>query len=227
MTTRPARSTPALGELIVALALLTLVAIGSALHVMQLDLDPVTRGLILTSLSGIGGMAGFLGAFMLRVRSWTAFGVRSSSFHWMKMGVFWGILAFLMKGLAIMGYIHLTGDQRTIQDVFAEGAGGGICTAVAATFLLGVMTPIGEELLFRGVVTTVLLRHGAFCGVVGSALIFALFHGINMIFPAALVTGLIAGEIFRRSGSIWPAVVVHMMVNLPTIPIMMIVDAGQ
>ena len=62
MTTRPARSTPALGELIVALALLTLVAIGSALHVMQLDLDPVTRGLILTSLSGIGGMAGFLGA---------------------------------------------------------------------------------------------------------------------------------------------------------------------
>lgn len=227
MTVDPARPSPALGELIVALALLTIVAIGTAFHVMQLDLDPVARGLILTSLSGIGGMAGFPGAFLLRVRSWAAFGIRSTSFHWMKMGVLWGILAFLMKGLAILGYVNFTRDQRTIQDVFAAGAGGGIWTAVAATSLLGVVTPIGEEFLFRGVVTTVLLRHGAFYGVAGSALIFALFHGVNMIFPAALVTGLVAGDIFRRSGSIWPAVVVHMMVNLPTIPIMMIADAGQ
>ena len=39
----------------------------------------------------------------------------------------------------------------------------------------------------------------------GSALIFAVFHGINPVFAAALVAGLVTGEIFRRSGSIWPA----------------------
>jgi len=42
------------------------------------------------------------------------------------------------------------------------------------------------------VVTTALLRYGAFVGVVGSAVIFALMHGINAVIVTALVVGLIA-----------------------------------
>ncbi len=61
----------------------------------------------------------------------------------------------------------------------------------------------------------------------GSALIFAVFHGINPVFAAALVAGLVTGEIFRRSGSIWPAVMVHVVVNLPTIPVMVLAGVGQ
>lgn len=72
-------------------------------------------------------------------------------------------------------------------------------------------------------VTTALLRYSPVIGVVGGAMVFAVFHGINMVFPAAVVTGLAAGEVFRRSGSIWPAVAVHMMVNAPTIPVMLLV----
>ena len=93
-------------------------------------------------------------------------------------------------------------------------------TVLLATVFLGILTPIGEEFLFRGVVTNALLRYGPFIGVVGSALVFALLHGINVIFPAALVAGLIAGEVFRRSRSIWPAEIVHVVFNLPTIPAM-------
>ncbi|WP_373289665.1 CPBP family glutamic-type intramembrane protease [Aureimonas glaciei] len=72
----------------------------------------------------------------------------------------------------------------------------------AATFFLSVVTPMGEEFLFRGVVTTALLRYGAFCGVVGGALVFATLHGMNMIFPAALVIGLIAE---RRCAEVAPS----------------------
>ncbi|GGD40167.1 hypothetical protein GCM10011335_48570 [Aureimonas glaciei] len=61
---------------------------------------------------------------------------------------------------------------------------------------------MGEEFLFRGVVTTALLRYGAFCGVVGGALVFATLHGMNMIFPAALVIGLIAE---RRCAEVAPS----------------------
>nr|WP_282567789.1 CPBP family intramembrane glutamic endopeptidase [Devosia sp. 1635] len=71
---------------------------------------------------------------------------------------------------------------------------------IIATAFLAVLTPLGEELLFRGVVTTALLRYGPLLGVVGGALVFALFHGINPVFPAALVTG----EIFRRSDPFGP-----------------------
>jgi uncharacterized protein len=39
-------------------------------------------------------------------------------------------------------------------------------------------------------------------------------------------SGKIAAEIFRRSGSVWPAVIVHVVVNLPTIPVMVAAGAG-
>ncbi|MGG6242210.1 hypothetical protein ACQ4N7_26650 [Nodosilinea sp. AN01ver1] len=39
------------------------------------------------------------------------------------------------------------------------------------------------------------------------------------------MTGLATVEIFRRSGSIWTVVIVHVVCNLPTIPVM--VAAGM
>lgn len=81
-------------------------------------------------------------------------------------------------------------------------------------------------LLYRGVVTNALLRYGPFVGVVGSTLIFTLMHGVNNVFPAAVVVGLIAAEVFRRSGSVWPAVIVHVVVNLPMVPAMVLAGAG-
>ncbi|URD53824.1 CPBP family intramembrane glutamic endopeptidase [Chroococcidiopsis sp. CCNUC1] len=81
-------------------------------------------------------------------------------------------------------------------------------------------------MVFRGVITTALLRHGVVLGVVGSTLIFAIAHGFNIVFPAAVVAGLATTEIYRRSGSIWTAVVVHVVFNLPTIPVMVAAGMG-
>jgi hypothetical protein len=41
-----------------------------------------------------------------------------------------------------------------------------------------------------------------------------------------LVVGLIAAEVFRRSGSVWPAIIVHVIVNLPTVPVMVLAGVG-
>ena len=110
--------------------------------------------------------------------------------------------------------------------MYAEGAAGGALSLILATAFLGLLTPLGEELLFRGVVTNALLRYGPFIGVVGGTLIFALFHGVNIVFPTAVVAGLVAGEVFRRSGSVWPAVVVHAVVNLPGPLVMVLAGMG-
>lgn len=146
--------------------------------------------------------------------------------RWLLWGVGAGVVAFVVKGLAVLAYVSLTGDDANPQEIYGTGASGGLWTVVLATFFIAFVTPLGEEFLFRGVVASALLRYGPLLGVVGSALIFALFHGINLVFPAAFVTGLIAGEIFRRSGSIWPAVIVHVMVNLPTIPVMVLMSGA-
>lgn len=226
MTLGANQSRPGVPEIVAGLTGVSIVAIGGALALVRLGLEPVNLGIILSALSGIGGMAGFFAAFFLRLRSWAAFGIRATSWRWILIGTAVGVLAFVAKGAAILAYVALTGDERTPQDVYATGASGGTWTMIATTFFLSVVTPIGEEFLFRGVVTTALLRYGGVIGVVGGAVIFAIFHGINMVFPAALVTGLAAGEVFRRSGSIWPAVMVHIMVNLPTIPVMLLAKAA-
>lgn len=227
MSIHSADQRPGWPEVLVGLSVLALVAYGGGIALAHAGLGPVLLGLVLTALSGVAGLAGFFAAFGLRIRNYASFGIRRTTGRWLAIGAGLGLAAFVAKSFAILGYIALTGDSRQIQDVYAQGASGGVWTVVVATFCLGVVTPIGEEFLFRGVLTSALLRFGAVAAVVGGALIFAAFHGFNMIFPAAVVAGLAAGEVFRRSGSIWPAVVVHMVVNLPTIPVMALAGVGQ
>lgn len=213
---------PSWPEIVVGLLVLGVVGIWGGALIARLPIDPIAIGLIFTALSGIAGMAGFLAAFLLRIRFWAGFGVRATSVRWLMIGAGVGVIAFIIKSVAILAYISFTGDGTTPQDIYAKGASGGIWTVAAATFFLSVVTPIGEEFLFRGVITNALLRYGPFVGVFGGALLFAISHGINMVFPAAFVAGAAAGEVFRRSGSIWPAVMVHVVVNLPTIPVMVL-----
>lgn len=228
-STRPARNRftcPTLPEAIVGLVVFSLVGYGGGSQLSRLGLDPVVYGLVFTALSGIAGIAGFAAAVLLRIRSLNAFGVRQVSRRWLFIGVGAGLVAFVVKGLAVLAYIQITGDSSTPQTVYAEGGSGGVLSLILATLFLGFLTPLGEELLFRGVIANVLLRHGPFFGVVSSALIFAFMHGINIVFPAALVMGLVGAELLRRSGSVWPAVVVHVVFNLPTVPVMVLAGMG-
>jgi uncharacterized protein len=228
-STRPERnkvSRPGWPECIVGLVVFSVVGFGGGSQLSRLGLDPVVYGLVFTALSGVAGIAGFTAAVLLRIRSLRPFGIRPVSRRWLLIGVGAGLVAFVLKSLAILGWIQITGDSANVQAVYGEGGSGGLLSLILATVFLGLITPLGEELLFRGVITNALLRYGPFVGVVGSTLIFALMHGVNTVFPAAVVAGLATAEVFRRSRSIWPAVVVHVVFNLPTIPVMVAAGTG-
>jgi hypothetical protein len=210
-------------EIIVGLVVYLIVGFGGVSLFKQLDLDPVVYGLILTAWTGVATLIAFAVAVRLRIFSLSAFGVRPTSRRWLLISVGVGLVAFVVKGLALMIWVQITGDATNVQGVYAEGGRGGLLSLVLATVFTSVFSPFGEELLYRGIVTNALLRYGSFAGVVGSTAIFALMHGINIVFPAAIVAGLATAEVFRRSGSIWPGLVVHVVFNLPTIPIMVAV----
>ncbi len=74
-----------------------------------------------------------------------------------------------------------------------------------------VLTPLGEEFVFRGVIANSLNRYGAWAGILGSAVIFAAIHGPSVIFFNALMAGLLTGFLFRRTGSLWPDVLTHVV----------------
>lgn len=217
---------PGWPEVVVGLVVLAAVAVGVALLLGRLGLDPVVYGLALAALSVVAPSAGFTAAALLRLRSWSAFGVRRTTARWLLIGAGAGVVAFVVRGFAVMAYTALTGDSSTPQEVYGDGGSGGVLSLVLATLFIGLLVPLVEELLFRGVITNALLRYGPLVGVVGSTLIFALAHGINVVFPVALVFGLISAELFRRSGSVWPGVIAHVINNLPTVFVLVLIRAA-
>jgi hypothetical protein len=108
----------------VGLVCLSVLAIGGSVGLARPGIDPVPLGLTLTALSGVGGMAGFFAAFLLRIRFWAAFGVRRTTWRWIVFGAAVGIGSFFAKGLAILAYVSLTGDHRTIQVICSKLAWG-------------------------------------------------------------------------------------------------------
>lgn len=80
-------------------------------------------------------------------------------------------------------------------------------------FTGAVLGPIGEELVFRGVIQSALEKHGSWVALIGSSLLFAAIHGPSVIFVVAFVMGFFFGAVYRLSGSIWPAITLHIVYN--------------
>ena len=217
---------PGWPEIIVGLVTLAVVAIAGGVLLTQLRLSPVVFGLSLTALAVVAPLAAFAAAVLLRIRSLSAFGVRRVSWRWLLIGVGAGVVAFAVKGLVVIAFTAVTGNNSNPQTVYADGGSGGVLSLILATVFIGLLVPLSEELFFRGVLTNALLRYGPFVGVVGSTLIFALAHGINIVFPVAVVMGLVGAEMFRRSGSIWPGVIAHVIYNLPTVLMLVLARAS-
>jgi membrane protease YdiL (CAAX protease family) len=90
-------------------------------------------------------------------------------------------------------------------------------------FIIG--SPIQEEIIFRGLIQSTLERRwmitfpvfgGSLSGaVVFTALLFGIIHvGVGAVVAiGAIVLGLVAGELRRRSASLLPAIVVHALFN--------------
>lgn len=180
--------------------------------------DAVTPGstalaLVAIAVAGVAALGAFALAAVVRVRSLAAFGVRRTTVRWLLLGLAGGALAWLVNRGIIVGYVLLSGDGSNPQASLVPGiTGGGL--GIALTLLLAsVLVPIGEELLFRGVVTTALGRYGVWVAVLVSALVFALAHGISIVLPAAFVLGVVNALLLRRSGSVWPGVVAHGLNN--------------
>lgn len=85
-----------------------------------------------------------------------------------------------------------------------------------ANFLLAViLAPIGEELVFRGVLFKALRnKWGVFWGVLLSSVIFSLVHLDLMQMLSTFPLGIYTAISYHRSGSIYPAIVLHATWNL-------------
>lgn len=213
-STREAYDLPGWPEIVAGLGAAGLVTGALVLVAPALPTDPVPSGLALAAWSVAVAFVGFGAAVGVRIRSLSAFGVRRTTGRWLLVGLADGVVTFVLKGFVNLAITALTGFDENAQVPYTDAANGGALAVVLTFVLLSFLVPLGEELLFRGVLMRGLLRYGAVVAVLGSTVVFALFHGLNTALPTALVVGLVAAEVTRRSGSVWPAVVVHVVNNL-------------
>ncbi|WP_327688691.1 type II CAAX endopeptidase family protein [Streptomyces tubercidicus] len=175
----------------------------------QAVLSDTVAGLIGFALSAVMGLGAFAVAALLRIRRLAPFGLRRVSGRSLLAAVGFGVVAYVLATIASLLYQAVAGDHQNVQVGYQAAAAGGIFWYLGVAVAGFVATPIGEELLFRGVLANALGRYGAWVSVLASAAVFALVHGLNPVLPVAFVVGVINALLLRRTGSVWPGIVVH------------------
>ncbi len=114
------------------------------------------------------------------------------------------LLSFLLNCLVSVLFERTPYQQVQYADGFT-----GVWTIVIVVLLPAIF----EELLFRSGIISSYEQHGAAAAIVVSAVSFALVHGNPANFIGPLAAGLVYGYMTLALGSIWPAVIAHMINN--------------
>jgi membrane protease YdiL (CAAX protease family) len=151
-------------------------------------LVPLTVAIALLFPDRLGalGLRGFASRWL-----WIAFAVVAASL------ILAGVLEQILHGGEEQGLLPQRWDPDRA-DVFVVNG------VVAATTVA-----LTEELFFRGLGFTALSLFGATVAIVGTAVFFALAHGVLAGVPSLLVFALCLAWLRHRSGSIWPGMIAH------------------
>jgi membrane protease YdiL (CAAX protease family) len=86
-------------------------------------------------------------------------------------------------------------------------------STLALTILISVfLTPILEEIVHRGFLLHPLLRRGRAVAIIGSAILFGIFH-VPQTIPSATVIGLFLAAQFLNSTTLWACTITHATYN--------------
>ncbi len=126
------------------------------------------------------------------------------------------LLAYLAYVIALGLYALLLGAPEQ-KDIARElGLDGGVLTATASVILIAIVAPISEELFFRGMFFGGLRGRMSFLpAALISATVFGSLHlptGASTVPPLVLL-GFLLAWVYERSGSLWPAIILHVINN--------------
>jgi membrane protease YdiL (CAAX protease family) len=179
--------------------------------------------------SATGAFGGIIGSLVLAaelgllVPVW-ALGVRKYRVPWSTLG-FRGFPWESALGLGCLFLLFSLGFNalwallmalvgRTVQPDLSPIVGeslGGLSVAVLGA---GIVAPLAEEAFFRGFVYSGLRRSmGLVPALVVSAGLFAVAHITPTSWPPIFVLGILFALLFEQTGSVWPAIIMHSVIN--------------
>lgn len=149
--------------------------------------------------------------------NWGQLGFRGSS---RSKTLFWGILGGIILWL-VSAFVDFISARFLLAGGYLSSAVELVQQAESWTGLLapllvtGIVTPLAEELFYRGLIfQTLKTRLGLAPGVVISSLVFGLFHfnlAWQMIMP--FLGGIVLALIFQHSNSLPASIIAHLILN--------------
>ncbi len=158
--------------------------------------------------SGVGGLLTVL--FVYLRAPWSALGLVRCEPSWLLRAAAW-VFGFL--GVSLSWGLLLEGigveSQQGITAMFLAR-----WPSTEALLMVGyavVVAPLVEELLFRGfLLPPLVVRFGSRGGVALTAILFGMMHISDpQAVPPLIVLGAVLGWLRLRSGSLWPALALH------------------
>ncbi|MFN2489483.1 MAG: lysostaphin resistance A-like protein [Actinomycetota bacterium] len=121
----------------------------------------------------------------------------------------------VLNGILILVTSGLTGRVENPQtDALAPGGVLTLSNFIWLLFLISVVAPIGEEMIFRGMIYRYMrAREGVVIAVIASAALFALAHVIPVLLAPLFVLGVALAIVTERSSSLFPAITLHALNN--------------
>lgn len=194
------------------------------LALVQMEAAGFLRG-VMPSWDALAGNAwGYILAILVGIvvlHSWKGLEYwKNEVFHrenTMSFGVF-AACALLMTGTQLLNSLWIAGLEgvlnlfdRSVMPYLEEVSGA---SDTASMFLYAsILAPIGEEILFRGLILRSLRPYGKRFAVLGSAFLFGMYHGNLMQTPYAFLVGLVFGYVAVEYSALW-AIGLHLFNNL-------------
>ncbi|WP_378143854.1 CPBP family intramembrane glutamic endopeptidase [Cnuibacter sp. UC19_7] len=214
-TTDATRDTTTVGwpELITAAITAVVLYLAGGLGIYLLDLPADTSGLAQLALSAVVPALALVAAILVRRRPLSSFGFRRVGGIWLLIAVGTAVVAMAAASLLSIFVLDRLFPGDSTQSDYQAAVHGGPAFFLGVLLIGGILEPIGEELLFRGVLASFLRRWGPWVMIIGSTLVFALAHGLNVVFFSAVFMAACSTYLYWRTGSIWPSLVVHATYN--------------
>lgn len=167
----------------------------------------------LASLVGVVAVVGMVGCLRPGVPMRPARPVRTT-LAWAAWMPVWVVFVAIYCGV-LRAFDLALAAQEPLRYLVAEPASAPGYWLVAAAVVFG--APLAEELVFRGFLQPVLQqRLGRVLGMLATALLFGLGHGLAYALPIGLL-GAFFGWLVQRLGSLLPAVLAHSLHNGATV----------
>ena len=177
--------------------------------------------LILIILGGLTGVSlTMVGLVVRRSRGLTlrALGFRRPT--WRLLNLLWQIPVTFIVAVAASGLILTTffdgGDTGSVGGMsqHIDDLGGGVLPVLALWVLAAVLTPLWEEVLFRGILFQALARRMPwFFAALLAAAVFAAIHIAPPALAYVFVLGLSCCLLLRFHGNLWAPIILHAVNN--------------